>query len=76
MERREHCAYPALPNDHQQLHILLRIKALVLNKFYLHPEDTLRISVTSRAGHAVWWAWVRWADARPAAELRLGSIAV
>ena len=76
MERHERCAYLALPTDHQQVLLLLNIKALVLNKWYLDPADTLRIPVTSRAGHAVWWAWVHWAEARPAAELRLGSIAI
>ena len=59
-------ARPALPQinssaDEHQRAILFSIRASALNKGYLDPDDSLKLATTSRSGHAVWWAWVKWA---------------
>ena len=43
-----------------QLHIMLSIRACVLNKGFLGPEDGLTLATVSRSGFAVWWSFVKW----------------
>ena len=58
-------ARPALPSmdseeAQHQLNIVLSIRACVLNKGFLGPEDGLIIASVSRSGFAVWWSFVKW----------------
>ena len=57
-----------MPKDQFQLLLLLRIRACALNKGFLAADDSLKLAITSRSGHAVWWAWVKWAAAQLPAE--------
>ena len=59
-------ARPSLPRmdtkeDHKQLSILFSIRASTLNSGFLEPDDSLKLATVYRSGHAVWWAWVKWA---------------